>query len=92
LRQELNIHPELEAKLAHLASLQGRDTDSVVEDALTRYVADQTKFLAGVERGIAAADRGESPPTYKPSEIISSNNIPASSRPPSAKFTMQPNL
>ena len=44
---------ELEAKLAHLAAQQQRDTNELVQDALARYVEDETRFLESVEKGTA---------------------------------------
>jgi predicted transcriptional regulator len=56
---EVHFTPELQAKLAHLATQQGRDTDELVQDVLTRYLEEETRFLEAVEKGIAAAERGE---------------------------------
>ena len=56
---EVHFTPELEAKLSHVAAQQGRDTNELVQDALARYLDDESRFLEAVERGIAAADRGE---------------------------------
>ena len=56
---DLHVNPDLQAKLVHLAAQQGRDTGALVQDALARYIEDQTRFLEGVERGIAASERGE---------------------------------
>ncbi|HUI43771.1 MAG TPA: hypothetical protein VL523_17560 [Terriglobia bacterium] len=50
---------ELQARLAHLGTQQGRNTDELVQDVLTRYLEDETRFLGAVEKGIAAAQRGE---------------------------------
>jgi predicted transcriptional regulator len=56
---EVRVAPELEAKLANLAAQQGRDPSELIQDVLTRYLEDETSFLEAVERGIAAAERGE---------------------------------
>lgn len=56
---EVNVTPELQAKLADLAAQQGREMAELVQDILTRYLEDETSFLEAVEKGIAAADRGE---------------------------------
>lgn len=56
---EVHVAPELEAKLARFAAQQGRDPNELVQDVLTRYVEDETSFLEAVEKGIAAAVRGE---------------------------------
>lgn len=56
---EVHFDPDLQAKLSLLAAQQGRDAAELVQDALTRYVEDETSFLEGVDEGIAAAERGE---------------------------------
>ncbi len=53
---DLHVTPDLQAKLVHLAARQGRDTGALVQDALARYIEDQTRFLEGVERGITASE------------------------------------
>ncbi len=53
------MNADLEARLSELAARQGRETSALVQDALARYVEDETRFLEGVERGIAAAERGD---------------------------------
>lgn len=56
---EVHLDAELQGKLSHLASRLGRKEVDVVQDALERYIEYETDFLEAVERGIAAADRGE---------------------------------
>lgn len=56
---EVRLNPELQAKLAQLASQQGRDSESLVVDAVERMVDYDQWFLREVEKGISAADRGE---------------------------------
>jgi predicted transcriptional regulator len=56
---EVHFPSELQAKVADLAAKQGRGTDELVQDAVARYVDDETRFLQAVEKGIAAAERGE---------------------------------
>jgi RHH-type transcriptional regulator, rel operon repressor / antitoxin RelB len=56
---EVNIGPELEAKLARLATEQGRDTQALVQEAIEKFVDYDEWFLREVENGLAAADRGE---------------------------------
>jgi len=56
---EVQLTPELESRLTHLAAQQGRVADELVQDILTRYLEDEARFLEGVERGIQAAERGE---------------------------------
>jgi predicted transcriptional regulator len=56
---EVRLNPELQAKLARLATQQGRDSESLVVEAVERMVSYDEWFLQEVEKGIAAADRGE---------------------------------
>lgn len=56
---EVHFNPDLQARLAHFAAQEGRDANGLVQDALMRYLEDEARFLEGVERGIAAAERGE---------------------------------
>ena len=55
----MNIGPDLQAKLARLATQRGRDTQALVEEAIERFVDYDEWFLREVEKGLAAADRGE---------------------------------
>jgi predicted transcriptional regulator len=56
---EVRLDPDLQAKLAQLASQQGRDTEALVVEAVQRMVNYDEWFAREVEKGIAAADRGE---------------------------------
>ena len=56
---EVHVAPELEAKVARFAAQQGRDPNELVQDVLTRYLEGEASFLEAVEKGIAAAERGE---------------------------------
>lgn len=56
---EVNIGPDLQAKLNRLASERGRDTQALVREAIERLVDYDGWFLREVEEGLAAADRGE---------------------------------
>jgi predicted transcriptional regulator len=56
---EVRLNPDLQAKLAQLAAQQGRDSESLVVDAVERMVNYDQWFLREVEKGICAADRGE---------------------------------
>jgi predicted transcriptional regulator len=56
---EVRLNPDLQAKLAQLASQQGRDTEALVVEAVERMVNYDEWFIREVEKGIAAADRGE---------------------------------
>ena len=56
---EVPLTPEVQTNLALCAARQGRRADEVVRDVLARYLQDEAEFLAAVERGISAADRGD---------------------------------
>jgi predicted transcriptional regulator len=56
---ELRLKPELQEKLARLATEQGRDGESLVAEAVERMVNYDEEFLQEVPKGIDAADRGE---------------------------------
>ena len=56
---EVNLSPELEAKLKRKAAEQGRDSQSLVQEAVERLVSYDEWFIHEVEKGLAAADRDE---------------------------------
>jgi len=56
---EVHFTPEQEAQLAQMATKAGTDPARLVKDVLVRYLDDEARFLAAVEKGIAAAERGE---------------------------------
>lgn len=56
---EVRLNPALQAKLAELASQQGKDTEELVVDAVERMVNYDQWFMREVEKGKSAADRGE---------------------------------
>jgi predicted transcriptional regulator len=56
---EVRLKPDLEAKLSRLASEQGRDRESLIVEAVERMVNYDEWFIHEVEKGLAAADRGE---------------------------------
>ena len=58
-RMEVDLTPDLEAKLIRLAAEQGRDTRVLVREAVERLVNYDEWFVREVEKGLAAADRGE---------------------------------
>jgi len=60
---DVHIAPAQEAQLAELAAKTGRNTDELVEEALERFLGSNKNydewFVREVEKGLAAADRGE---------------------------------
>jgi len=55
----VRLNPDLHAKLNRLATQQGRDSESLVVEAVERMVNYDEWFMQEVEKGLAAADRGE---------------------------------
>jgi len=56
---EAHFTPEQEALLSQIASYSGTDTERLVKDAVLRLLEEDARFREGVERGVAAAGRGE---------------------------------
>ena len=56
---EVPLTPDLQKKLSRLAAAQGRDSQSLVVEAVERLLNYDEWFLREVEKGIAAADRGD---------------------------------
>ncbi len=56
---EVQLTPEQEAQLAQMASKAGTNPERLARDVLVRYLDDEARFLAAVERGMAASERGE---------------------------------
>ena len=56
---EVPFTPEQEAQLAQMAAMAGTNPERFVRDILVRYIEDEARFFAAVERGIEAAERGE---------------------------------
>ncbi len=55
----MRLNPDLQAKLTRLATQQGRDSESLVVEAVERMVNYDEWFMQEVEKGLAAADRDE---------------------------------
>jgi len=56
---EVKLTPELEAKLDSIAAKQGRDAQSLVQEAVERLVGYDEWFVREVEKGLAQIERGE---------------------------------
>jgi predicted transcriptional regulator len=56
---DVPLNPDLQAKLIRLAAHQGRASKVLVVEAVERLVNYDEWFLREVEKGLAAADRGE---------------------------------
>jgi predicted transcriptional regulator len=56
---EVHFTPEQEAQLSQIASKDGIDAERLVKEAALRLIAEDARFRAAVQQGIAEADRGE---------------------------------
>jgi predicted transcriptional regulator len=51
--------PDLKAKISRMNAQQGRKAEALVREAVERLVDTDGWFLQEVDKGLAAADRGE---------------------------------
>jgi predicted transcriptional regulator len=56
---EVHFSPEQQAKLTQIATKAGTAPERLVANVVARYLDEEARFLAAVEKGIAAAERGE---------------------------------
>jgi predicted transcriptional regulator len=56
---EVRLLPEVQAKLDRMATQSGRDTESLVREAVERLVDYDEWFIREVEQGLAQIERGE---------------------------------
>jgi predicted transcriptional regulator len=56
---EVHFSPEVETRLQQLAFANGKDAEQLVKDTVARMLENQARFIAGVQKGIEQADRGE---------------------------------
>jgi predicted transcriptional regulator len=56
---EVHFSPDVETQLQQVASASGKDPEQLVKETVTRMLENQARFIAGVQLGIAQADRGE---------------------------------
>ena len=56
---QLHFTPEQEAQLAQIASQAGTDPERLATNVVARYLNEEARFLAAVQKGLAAAQRGE---------------------------------
>lgn len=69
---QVHFSEDVEAKLNRLASEQGRDAETFVREVVERAVNYDEWFLGEVEKGVAAADRGELVEHDEVSKLINS--------------------
>jgi predicted transcriptional regulator len=55
----VDFKPEQEALLSQIATQSGRDARQLVKDAALRVLENNSRFRAGVQKGIDAANRGD---------------------------------
>ena len=56
---EVDFTPEQQALLAQMATKAGTAPERLVTRVVAHYLDEEAGFLAAVEKGIAAAERGE---------------------------------
>jgi predicted transcriptional regulator len=56
---EVQFTPELESKLTQTAARQGRNPGELVQEVMTLYFEEETRFVEAVKRGEDALQRGE---------------------------------
>jgi predicted transcriptional regulator len=56
---EVNFTSAQRAQIAQLADKAGTNPEQFVADIVIRFMDEKRRFLEAVERGIAAAERGE---------------------------------
>jgi len=56
---EIHFTPEQQAQIAQVATKAGTVPERLVTNVVVRYLAEEARFLAAVEKGLIAAERGE---------------------------------
>jgi predicted transcriptional regulator len=56
---EVHLTPEQQAQLAQIAAKTGTVPEHLAANVVARYLEEEARFLAAVQKGIAAAERGE---------------------------------
>jgi predicted transcriptional regulator len=56
---EIHFTPEQQEQLTRIAGKAGTDPERLVADVVAHYLDGEAHFLAAVEKGIEAAERGE---------------------------------
>jgi predicted transcriptional regulator len=55
---EVHFSQDVETQLQQVALANGKNAEQLVQDTIARMLANQARFIAGVQRGIEQADRG----------------------------------
>jgi predicted transcriptional regulator len=56
---EVHFPPDVETRLQQVAVANGKDAEQLVKETVARMLESQARFIAGVQRGIEQANRGE---------------------------------
>ena len=56
---QVNLPPDLQAKLDRIAAQQGREPESLVNEAVERLVGYDEWFIRQIEIGLSQVERGE---------------------------------
>jgi predicted transcriptional regulator len=56
---EVRLNPDIEARLARIATEQGRNAEVLAQEAIEHFVDHDEWFVREVEKGLAQIDRGE---------------------------------
>ncbi len=56
---EVHFSPDVETRLQQVAVASGKDAEQIVKETVARMLENQARFIAGVQKGIEQADRGE---------------------------------
>jgi predicted transcriptional regulator len=56
---EIHFTPEQQEQLAQTATKAGSVPERLVTKVVARYLGEEARFLSAVEKGLAAAERGE---------------------------------
>jgi predicted transcriptional regulator len=56
---EVHLTSEQQAQLAQIARKAGTDPERLATNVVVRYLNEEARFLAAVEKGLEAAGRGE---------------------------------
>lgn len=56
---EVYFTAEQQARISEIAKKSGTAPERIVADVVVRYLDEESRFLAGVKKGLLAAERGE---------------------------------
>ena len=56
---EIHLNPDVQDKLSRIAAARGSNAERLAREAIERFVNYDEWFIREVEKGLAAADRGE---------------------------------